>query len=254
MFGPSNAVALQGCKPDPMSMSQSDAASYVERRRYVDQARFVQMAICQNAHYVLLQASRPLTSSPWKLFYYDPLPEQLPDCWAAAQNVAWYLGLLPEENELPDSPGGQQQDGWSCGLWVLQEQEHQLRQLWRNEPTSSKVPIYQILHRLNDFIGRVSPAAKAALSAVPGGTKVVPTTLQEALQAAVLCSKCHVTKTFGTKGCSQCMGPFFQSAKERRKVDPNENVVPDFKGLALLGGVVGRLRLSQFGVGLHCKA
>ena len=135
MYGPSAAIAMQVSKPDPMS--EADAKGCAAQRKLVDKARLVQIAVCASSHYVLLQASRPSTSSPWELFYLDPLPEQLPGCWAAAQNVAWYLGLLPEGLPLPESPGGLQADGWSCGLWVLQEQEHQLRRFWRNEPSPS---------------------------------------------------------------------------------------------------------------------
>ena len=86
---------------------------------------------------------------------------------------------------------------------------------------ASKVPIVKMLHRLNEYIEKLSPAAKS-------GT---PLTLEDAIQASFACSKCHVTKSNGTKGCSQCMGPFFQPLRVRAKKDLHvTSPRPDTKG------------------------
>ena len=207
------------------NLSLSDTTALKAMRATIVIARFVQIAICASGHFVLLQARRQDPTMPWELLYQDPLPKEIPGCRAAAQNVAMYLKLLPEGSAVPASEPGFQKDSWSCGLWVLQEQEHQLRRVWREEPVTSKVPLQSILHRLNDFVGRVSPTAKLAMVA----SKKEPShihllSLQDAFEASVKCTKCKPTM-LGHKGCNKCMGPFFKQAKDLRIKDPSENVV-----------------------------
>ena len=215
MFSPAEAVSMQQGIPEVLSLPDATAVS--KRRDIVAKASLVQIAICADNHFVYLQGQRPAPTSPWELLYRDSLPVEKPVCRAAAENVAMYLGLLPDGGTFPHSQPGVQADGWSCGLWVLQEQEHQLRQCWRFEPATSKAPIQSILHRLNDFVSRVSPAAKVALAECEKkSSRIVPLTIEEAYQAALLCTKCHITKS-GHKGCSQCMGPFFKEAAAARK-------------------------------------
>ena len=222
MFTPAEAIAMQ-CET-PEILSKADMAGQTERRGTVSKASLVQVAICADDHFVYLQGQRPAPTSPWELLYVDSWPVEKPVCRAAAENVARYLGMLPGGVAFPHSLPGLQADGWSCGLWVLQEQEHQLRKLWKQEPITSKPSLKSILHRLNDFVSRVSPAAKKSLGPVDKASdRIWPKTIQEAYQAALSCSKCHTTKV-GHKGCSQCMGPLlFSEARDARKDLAPEN-------------------------------
>ena len=205
-FSPGEATSMQGT-PGPNPLSDSDAEAIVKARDQVDKACLVQCILCASNHFVYMHGKRPTTKHQWEIMYHDPLPEQLPGCRLAAKNVLTYLGILPADTPLPESTPGLQRDGWSCGLWTIQEQEHQLRK-FLHEPVTTKIPFGQVLHRLNDFISRVSPAAKAAMP-VARSVRRMPSTMAEAIEASWACAKCHVTKSTGQKGCTQCMGSFF---------------------------------------------
>ena len=224
MLHPQEALTIQDSPGEGTGVS--DAIGQAAMKDQVDKARLVQVILHAKGHFVYFQASRTSTSGPWTLLYQDSMADGYPECRDAAQNLARYLGLLSAGIALPASQGGLQRDGWSCGLWSLQEQEHQLR-LLRHEPVSSKIPIQHILQRLNDFATRVSPAAKKLLEAAKAkkstsGASGSPMTFEEAVAASFLCTKCHATK-LGTKGCSQCMGSFFQAQRLRRGKAINGN-------------------------------
>ena len=220
MIQPAISWVLQQLPETPSTVAE--AAAIADLKARVARSRLFQMVVVASNHYVFLQGSRPTTSCPFDVLYYDALPTQLPGCRAASEKLARMLGLLASDGVLPESEPGCQRDGWSCGLWCLQEQEHQIRKVWRNEPISSKVPIAKVLHRLNEWIEKVSPAAKALLQAKPKASKQAsPLTYEDAVQAALTCSKCNVNKTLGTKGCSLCMGMFFQPMRQRKGTDTN---------------------------------
>jgi hypothetical protein len=181
--------------------------------------------------------------------YQDPLPRALACNIQVAERLARVLHLLPGNSPLPASPPGQQADGWSCGLWVLQYAEQAMR-AQRAEVLMFPASITQISRRLNEFIAKLRPNSGPAHGAMepapptdplpltpatvpqppttatdslpPASAQItrsktlpVHATFEEALEAAQRCTKCRPTKK-GSKGCASCMGSWFSELRQKR--------------------------------------
>jgi hypothetical protein len=182
----------------------------------------VSVPVWASGHYTYLHAEKSSLVPSWQLVYTDSLPGEAVSCYQAATSVAKRLGLLEPAGQLPHSTPGQQRDGWSCGLWVLQEMEARVRA--RRKEVLGKPPcIQQIQGRLNEFILKLKPPAtpdpkaKAKAKAQAKAQPVAHASLEEALQAALGCSKCRTTK-LGQKGCQKCMGDWFHQIRKHKAI------------------------------------
>ena len=172
------------------------------------------------SHYTYLHGSRQQPEGQWQLEYFDSLPAESASCYDAATSVAKHLQLLPASGVLPHSLPGAQMDVWTCGLWALQHMETSIRKA-RNEFVGKPCTVQQIQDRVNEFVLKLKPApppvakGKAKGKAKAKAQPVQHATLQDALTAAMSCKKCRQTK-LGQKGCSQCMGTWFQTLRSKK--------------------------------------
>ena len=80
--------------------------------------------------------------------------------------------------------------------------------LFRGEHPMPDLPFKAFAHRANEFIEKVSPAALAASKAAKpakAAEKPPPETMAQAIEAALVCTKCRITKAslfliFGASG------------------------------------------------------
>ena len=97
----------------------------------------------------------------------------------------------------------------------------------RREPPVP-VRIEMIAKNVNIFIAKVKAKAAVAVKAppppAPPAAPAAPApkepvikwaTLEEAIEAGIKCAKCHPTK-FGTKGCTSCMGHWFEEIRVQK--------------------------------------
>ena len=135
------------------------------------------------------------------------------------------LGLETLVDQVTPSNETHQQDGWSCGLWVLKWIEVDLRRR-RNELPMPKPTIQDITKRVNSFIAQIlrKAAPQHAVGEAPEEPKTskkkqwVPPVfdcLEDALAAAQKCTKCLPTKQ-ALKGCSFCMGKWFEEIRQKQ--------------------------------------
>ena len=131
-----------------------------------------------------------------------------------------------------------QKDSWSCGLQVLEFIERQVRKSLGQPPVPFQSPDQRIalgnsfLKKLHDYQVPDAPDSSKASSSKANSSKASskassskpskaePATMDEALQRAKDCTKCHERKD-GMKGCTQCMGQWFVLV--RSKPDPQWN-------------------------------
>ena len=181
-------------------------------------------------HYTYLEATRPSVEVPFQLLYQDSLASESTSCYTSAIHVARALGILGPSRLLPHSSSGIQNDAWTCGLWVLQMMETRIRQ-WRGEVLSRPPTTNQIMTRLNEFIHKLRPADPQPVGKGNGRARakakplVQHESLQAALEAALACSKCKQT-SLGQKGCSQCMGKWFDQIRTRKVIKGEVCVTP----------------------------
>ena len=122
--------------------------------------------------------------------YFDPLPVQSAGCTDDANKLSQFLGY----RAAPDSPSGGQSDCWSCGLWNLRHMETRLVN-FLGEPPTPALSLESTLLRLNDFCQRLNPSLKKkSAGSLPAVTSGPAASLEDALAAAVLCTKCKPTK------------------------------------------------------------
>ena len=173
------------------------------------------------AHYTLIRAQRQSLHSAWEPQFWDPYSQELPRSREAAENLLMNLGLLPATSKLPLPAPGPQLDGWSCGLQVLAKMEAWMRE-WRGEQPGPDVDIAEVQLRLNEFLwvlkgpapGGPHPAAGISGPAAEATDQAAKhATLEEALTAAHDCKKCRVNKSILSKGCSECMGTWFNEIR-----------------------------------------
>ena len=181
------------------------------------------------AHYTYLELYKDPSGGPegYRVTYKDPLKMPSQDSLQRAARILETLGFRASAGSLQpsSSPQGYQQDGWSCGLWVLRWIEARLREV-RGEPRCPDPSLQEMLKKLGAFIGKlkskadkaqVAPKAKSApkAKAKPSAKKVAThNSLEEALEAGLKCTKCVAT-TKGTKGCRACMGEWFEHIRLR---------------------------------------
>ena len=145
------------------------------------------------------------------------------------------LANLDLAEELPPASNCRfQDDGWSCGLWVLRWIERELRSIF-GEPRMPPASISDTMKRGNDFIlkikeapGRADIKAKAKAKSEEAKAAAEETkkkrdyktyeqyheTFEDALKAALDCNKC-LPNRMGGKGCRACMGEHFEEVRQR---------------------------------------
>ena len=212
--------------PDLGQLSVHDQSEHEHKLARIHSATFVLAPVRADhpSHWTLLWALRQQVSQPWQLHYYDALPEQTQTCYQAACRAARNLTLLAPGQDLPASAPGEQKDGWSCGAWVLRQMEIQMR-TQRGELPTLPPSITQVIARVNFWIQKLHEApapkakakgkAKAAPEAKAPPVPDLPKTLEEALQRGLACKKCRPSIRQPVKGCSQCMGPFFEEIRQK---------------------------------------
>jgi hypothetical protein len=214
-FAPTETTSLHETKDIDLTRG-SNAVMLQDMRNRLADARLALMPVVACGHYTAICATQ-LLPEVWACQYYDSLPVQHQGCKEAASRVAQRLGLFgPECSSLPDSEPGIQSDGWSCGIHVLQWLESKARS-FLGEPVMPLITIQACIHRGNEFIQKVSPTAMAASRSAEAKKETkAPETMVEAVEAAQACTKCRVTRA-GFKGCTKCMGSFFQVYKGQAK-------------------------------------
>ena len=148
---------------------------------------------------------------------------EAPDNLVWAKQILINIGIENLVEYVKKSNKLGQNDAWSCGIWVLKWIEADLRA--RRDEVPMPLSIQMVTKRVNVFIEKLKQkallpaAAKAAAPAPPAVPEVLPDpvgdkfkTLEEALDAAASCKKCLPTQR-GTKGCSQCMGNWFEQIR-----------------------------------------
>ena len=117
-----------------------------------------------------------------------------------------------------------QEDGWSCGLWCARWIERSLRRL-RGEGARPPASLPTAAARGNVFIDELQEARPARAARQPKAEAPAPQkqkkqiepvheTFEAALAAGQKCGKCYLTVA-GTKGCRECMGPWFENIRQR---------------------------------------
>jgi hypothetical protein len=205
----------------------SNKDTFEELLRQISASSLVLCPVHGSGHWTYLAAQRAPGQEQWTLTYVDSLPAEIGTCYQAATSIAKNLKLLPADKSLPHSWPGQQRDGWSCGLWVLQDMETRIRAA-RKEVPARPPSIGQIMARLNEFISKIRPAAppaakgkaKAKPKAKASAQPVQHPSLQAALEAALSCTKCRTTK-LGQKGCQRCVGDWFQMVRKAKATHGN---------------------------------
>ena len=156
------------------------------------------------------------------MIYKDSASGVAPGNQVWAKQILINIGLENLVDEVKPSNQVFQNDSWSCGLWVLKwiEMDYRAR---RQEPPIP-VTVQMIAKRVNSFIHKLKEKAvvvpKAPPAPVPPAVPdVLPDpvgdkfkNLEDALDAAMKCKKCLPTLR-GTKGCSTCMGRWFEEIR-----------------------------------------
>ena len=210
----------------------------------------------EGGHYTYLKIAKTDDKAKPHVEYKDALECPSFPCAQTAKRILQGLGYLdtpvpePSNRETKDY----QEDGWSCGLHVLKWIEQDLRQT-RGEPRLPPATLTDIRVRVNVFIEMIKTAidaegydeerkeaARAAAKAAAAkekkqnkkthdeeeAKKVAVTAkfanLEEALQAAHDCTSCYYSTQWLTKGCTRCMGYWFE---EIRTTDGKGNKVVD---------------------------
>ena len=152
---------------------------------------------------------------PRAIEFKDSLEHPAGTSQAAATRILKNLNLA-EECPAPSNRAFQA-DGWSCGLWVVRWIERKLREI-TGEPRHKPPSLKDLCIRSKLFIEKIKSAqgkpvaeAKAKAKAYKNVEPVFES-LDLALQAGLLCTKCIVTKQ-GTKGCRACMGEYFEEIR-----------------------------------------
>ena len=134
--------------------------------------------------------------------------------------------MLPHDQPLPPPSNIRHQrggDGWSCGLWCTRWWEEAVRQRL-GEPRTPVQSLQLLWTRGNAFIAQIKkarsdPPKSKPPAGAPASRKdkepVEHATFLDALQAAHKCTKCRPTK-MGTKGCTDCMGKWFDQIRINR--------------------------------------
>ena len=135
------------------------------------------------------------------------------------------LTLLSPLDTLPHSNPGQQADGWSCGLWALKHLEEFLRRR-RREIAQAEFSLEMVRTRVNLHISKLRPGVPVPKSTAQpkkdqANQRKEYDTFDEALLAAQECTKCRATR-HGYKGCTWCMGKWFEHLRTRRTRGPHQ--------------------------------
>jgi hypothetical protein len=171
-------------------------------------------------HYTYLYV-RNREGEPRHIEFKDSLPGEA--ARRAATNLLKNLELIGPEEQAPlPSNTTRQADGWSCGLWASRWVERQLREN-RGEARSPPPSLGEFRTRANEFIDKIKTAKEHQAVVDVDKQRMAPRpthepehgSLEDALEAALLCSKCLPTKA-GTKGCRVCMGEYFEHIRQRR--------------------------------------
>ena len=108
-------------------------------------------------------------------------------------------------------------------MWASRWVERQLRE---NKGEDRLIPtsLAEMRNRANEFIMKIKESKMVAPVEAKGDTapsksylthEPAHETLEEALFAVSVCTKCLPTKA-GTKGCRVCMGDFFEAIRQRK--------------------------------------
>ena len=111
---PAVAASLSG--PDDPDMQNVEVVAFLNQ---ISNAAVVLIPIwsARPHHFTYMEAHR--TGEGWGLVYSDSLRQVSRSGVAAAKRVARRLGFIENAHQFPaPSFKGEQQDGWSCGLWV----------------------------------------------------------------------------------------------------------------------------------------
>jgi hypothetical protein len=178
-----------------------------------------------SSHWALLVGLRASVAQPWVFQFWDSLPGL---CAAEAQKTldAFTKAVGQQAQLLPPVSGHlRQQDGWSCGLWVLQRCEQAVRAWLKKPQQPTERSALTMLSRLNVFLGwldglqakaqakakaKAKAAAKAAASK-PAPNKATTVSKASASKAAAPVSKAAPDKAEPPEqqfGCSKCKGSF----------------------------------------------
>ena len=156
--------------------------------------------------------------------YRDSLFPPSETARASATRVLHKLGV---ERACPEPCNESfQEDGWSCGLWCARWIERSLRRL-RGEGARQPASISAARARGNVFIEKLQDARPARAAPKPKAQppaqqppqpkkqiEPVHETFEAALAAGQKCTKCYFSLA-GTKGCRECMGPWFERIRQR---------------------------------------
>ena len=147
--------------------------------------------------------------------YRDSLQGAAPGNQTWAKHILINMGLDSLVDDVAPSNRGYQLDGWSMDLRIA-----------RGE-APAHISAQDISKRVNSFIDKVKAKAKAAPAPALPPAPAAPeppapkwegpkhASLEDALEAAQKCKKCLPTLR-GTKGCSTCMGAFFEEIRQSR--------------------------------------
>jgi len=164
-------------------------------------------------HYTMLYV-RNIEGQPRHIEFKDSMPGDT--ARMTATRTLRHLGLIEHDQECPEPCNtSRQADSWSCGLWASRWVERQLREN-RGEERPVPTSLAEMQNRANEFISKIcSEDCSEAPSKSYPTYEPVHGTLEEALFAASLCTKCLPAKA-GTKGCRACMGEFFETIRQRK--------------------------------------
>ena len=190
----------------------------IEMIKLLNQAYFVVWA---PEHYTLLKII--LEKGVHRVEYRDSLAFPAAGNLKCAKQILINLGFETLVGQVVPQNKAFQMDAWSCGLWSLKFLEQDLRAERREPPVPVRIEI--IAKNINIFIQKLKakaavwvkappPAAPPAAPA-PKEPVIKWATLEEAIDAGQKCAKCHPTK-YGTKGCTSCMGHFFEEIRVQK--------------------------------------
>ena len=205
----------------PSQFPQAEQEKWAQR---VEEAEHIYIVVHSEApsHYTLVEVHKHQHAKP-TIEFRDSLKTPPDTARQAATRVLRRLELIDEAEECP-MPCNEafQSDGWSCGIWAARWLERSLREL-RGEARVRPASIKDIRVRGNEFINKLKdyaskpepkkkpePKAKAAKEYKTNEPKF--DCLEDAREAAHLCTKCLYTKV-GTKGCRACMGEWFEEVR-----------------------------------------
>ena len=156
MLSPMTCISLATHEARRDFTRGSNKETFEELLRQISASSLVLCPVHGSGHWTYLAAQSAPGQEQWTLTYVDSLPAEIGTCYQAATSIAKNLKLLPADKSLPHSWPGQQSDGWSCGLWVLQDMETRIRAARKEVPTRPP-NIGQIMARLNEFISKIRP-------------------------------------------------------------------------------------------------